>query len=121
MSRNCCNNESFCCNNNCCAPYNGYGNGSSNFCSYLFYMIAIFLLFGGSGFGPGSFWGDYGKIFRCSGFNNGWCNTTGSSNVSFTGNNLSNTNLSNTGLAGLLGGLSNNSNFNIGNLTDSYN
>ncbi len=121
MSRNCCNNESFCCNNNCYAPYNGYDNGSSNFGSYWFYMIAIFLLFGGSGFGPGSFLGDYGKIFRCSGFNNAWCDSSKFSNGSFTSNNISNNNLSNSGLAGLLGGLSGNSNFDIDNLTDSYN
>ena len=134
MSINCYNTESPCCNNNCCNPCNGYGNGSSNFGSYWFYMIEIFLLFGGSGFGPGSFWGDYGKIFRCSGFNNAWCDNIGFNkfnnsifsngnfgNSNFVGNNLSNANLSNTGLAGLLGGLSNNSNFDIGNLTDSYN
>ena len=129
MSKNCCNTESPFCNNNCCNPCNGYGNGISSFGGSWFYMLAIFLLFGGSGFGPGSFWDDYGKIFRCSGFNNAWCDNIGFNkfnngifgNSNFGSNNLSNANLSNTGLAGLLGGLSGISNFNIGNLTDSYN
>ena len=136
MSRNFYNNESFCCNNNYCAPYNGYGNASSNLGSYLFYMIAIFLLFGGSGFGPGNFWGDYNKIFRCSGFSNAWCDNVefnkfnkfnngifsngNFANNNFGNNNPSNTNISNTALAGLLGSLSGNSNFDIGNLADSY-
>ena len=119
MSKNCCNTESPFCNNNCCNPCNGYGNGISSFGGSWFYMLAIFLLFGGSGFGPGSFWDDYGKIFRCSGFNK--FNNAIFGNSNFGSNNLSNANLSNTGLAGLLGGLSGNSNFNIGNLTDSYN
>lgn len=121
MSRNFYNNESSSCNNNCYTQCNNYGNSSSNFANYWFYMIAIFLLFGGSGFGPGSFWSDYDKIFRCSGFSNSWCNNSGSNNSSFNGNNLSNNNLSNSSLTGLIGDLSNNSNFDIGNLTDSYN
>lgn len=133
MSRNFYNNESFCCNNNYYAPYNGYGNASSNLGSYLFYMIAIFLLFGGSGFGAGNFWGDYNKIFRCSGFSNAWCDNVefnkfnngifsngNFANNNFGNNNPSNTNISNTALAGLLGSLSGNSNFDIGNLADSY-
>ena len=120
MSRNCCNNEPSYCNNNCCTPCNGCDNGVSGLGGFGFYILAIFLLFGGGGFGPGSFWGDYGKIFRCGGFNNGWCDNSQFNNGSFT-NNISNTNLSNSNLAGLLGGLSNNSNFDISNLTDSYN
>ena len=120
MSRNCCNNESSYCNNNCCTPCNGCNNGVSGLGGFGVYILAIFLLFGGGGVGPGSFWGDYGKIFRCSGFNNGWCDNSQFNNGSFT-NNISNTNLSNSNLAGLLGGLSNNSNFDISNLTDSYN
>ena len=129
MSENCCNTELSCCNNNCCNTCNGYGNTVSPFGGSWFYMLAILLLFAGGGFGPSSFWGDYGKIFRCSGFNNAWCDNLGFNkfnngifgNSNFGSNNLSNANLSNTGLAGLLRGLSGNSNFNIGNLTDSYN
>ena len=129
MSINCCNTELSCCNNNCCNTCNGYGNTVSPFGGSWFYMLAILLLFAGGGFGPSSFWGDYGKIFRCSGFNNAWCDNLGFNkfnngifgNSNFGSNNLSNANLSNTGLAGLLRGLSGNSNFNIGNLTDSYN
>ena len=139
MSENCCDTELSCCNNNCCNTCNCYGNTVSPFGGSWFYMLAILLLFAGGGFGPSSFWGDYGKIFRCSGFNNGWCNnkifnnfnngifnngifnnsifnTSNNGNNNFRGNNLSNVNL-----AGLLGGLSGNSNFNISNLTDSYN
>ena len=131
MSRNCCNNESSCCNNNCCNPCNCYSNGISNLAGSWFYMLAIFLLFGGSGFAPGSFWSDYGKIFRCSGFNNAWCdnivfnkfnngifNNDNFDNFNFGSNNLFNANLSSTGL---LEGLSDNNNFDIGNLTNSYN
>ena len=126
MSRNCCNNESSYCNNNCCTPCNGCNNGVSGLGGFGFYILAIFLLFGGGGFGPGSFWGDYGKIFRCSGFNNAWCDNLGFNkfnngifgNSNFGSNNLSNANLSSTGL---LEGLSDNNNFDIGNLTNSYN
>ena len=121
MSENCCDTELSCCNNNCCNTCNCYGNTVSPFGGSWFYMLAILLLFAGGGFGPSSFWGDYGKIFRCSGFNNGIFNnsifnTSNNGNNNFRGNNLSNVNL-----AGLLGGLSGNSNFNISNLTDSYN
>ena len=134
MSENCCNTELSCCNNNCCNTCNGYGNTVSPFGGSWFYMLAILLLFAGGGFGPSSFWGDYGKIFRCSGFNNGWCNNIGFNNfnngifnnsifnTSNNGNNnFKGNNLSNVNLAGLLGGLSGNSNFNISSLTDSYN
>lgn len=110
MSRNCCNNESSYCNNNCCTPCNGCNNGVSGLGGFGFYILAIFLLFGGGGFGPGSFWGDYGKIFRCSGFNNAWCDNAGFNNSNFTSNTISNSNL-----AGLLGGFSGNSNFNSWN------
>lgn len=89
MSRNYCNNESSCCN-----PCNGYSNGISDFNSSWFYILAIFLLFGG-GFGKGGFWSDYNKIFSCSGFNNGWCNNSGFNSGNFIGNNLSNINSSN--------------------------
>lgn len=110
MSRDCCNTDSYCCNNNCCTPCNGCNNGVSDLGGFGFYILAIFLLFGGGGFGPGSFWGDYGKIFRCSGFNNAWCDNTGFNNSNFTSNTLSN-----SGLAGLLGGFSGNGNFNSSN------
>lgn len=128
MSRNCCNNEEPYCNNNCCNTSNCYGNAVSPFGGSCFYMLAILLLFAGGGFGPSSFWGDYSKIFRCSGFNNAWCNDKAFNNFNnniFNNNNfsnsLSNTTLSNAGLTGLLGGLSSNNSFNTANITDSYN
>ena len=74
MSRHYCNKESSCCNNNCCNPCEGYSNGVLGFGNSFFYILAILLIFGGGGFGPGSFFGDYNNIYRCSGFNTGWCN-----------------------------------------------
>ena len=123
MSRHYCNKESSCCNNNCCNPCEGYSNGLLGFCNSFFYILAILLIFGGGGFGPGSFFGDYNNIYRCSGFNTGWCNDSGSNNSifnnsNFSSNTLSNSNFSNSNIAGLISGLSGNGNFDIGNLTD---
>ena len=116
MSRNCCNTTSSCCN-----PCDGYGIFS--FGGAWLYILAIMLIFGGGGFGPGSFFGDYNNIYRCSGFNTGWCNDSGSNNSifnnsNFSSNTLSNSNFSNSNIAGLISGLSGNGNFDIGNLTD---
>ncbi|WP_342985619.1 hypothetical protein [Clostridium saudiense] len=123
MSRHYCNKESSCCNNNCCNPCEGYSNGVLGFGNSFFYILAILLIFGGGGFGPGSFFGDYNNIYRCSGFNTGWCNDNGSNNSifnnsNFSSNTLSNSNFSNSNIAGLISGLSGNGNFDIGNLTD---
>lgn len=120
MSKNCCNIQSDCCNNNRYNPCNNSGNTLSPFGGSWFYMLAILLLFAGGGFGPSSFLGDYNKIFSCSGFNNAWCNSIGTNNNFSTGN-FSSNNLSNSNLAGLIGGLSGNSSSNINNITDSYN
>ena len=120
MSRHYCNTESYCCNNNCCNPCGKYGNGISGFGGSCFYILAILLIFGGGGFGPGSFFGDYNNIYRCSGFNTGWCNDSGSTSNSFNNNNFNSNMLSNSNsnIAGLINGLSGNGNFDIGNLTD---
>ena len=123
MSRHYCNKESSCCNNNCCNPCEGYSNGVLGFGNSFFYILAILLIFGGGGVGPGSFFGDYNNIYRCSGFNTGWCNDSGSNNSifnnsNFSSNTLSNSNFSNSNIAGLISGLSGNGNFDIGNLTD---
>ena len=109
-----------CCNNNCCNHCNGYGNSMPSKSDSWVFILAILLIFGGGSFGESSFWNSYGDIFRCSGFNNGWCNNMGSSNSNlntgnytnslFNSNNLSNANLSNTNLAS-----------NLGNLTESLN
>ena len=77
MSIDCPNSNHFCCNNN-----NEFKNLSLSFNNPFFYTLAIVLLFGG-GFSPSSFWGSYGNIFRCSAFNNGWCNDTNLNNTSF--------------------------------------
>ena len=128
MSRKCCRNESSCCNNSCCNLCDGYGNGVLGLGSSWVYILAILLIFGGGAFSPGSFWSGYNNIFRCSGFNNGWCTDTASNNFNNSSFNTSNsvksipnTNLSTANLAGLLGGLSGNSNFDIGDLTKSFN
>lgn len=126
MSRDCCNTESSCCN-----PCGGYGNEVSGFGGSCLYILAILLIFGGGGSGPGSFWGDYNNIYRCSGFNSAWCNNSRfnnfnngifnndtSGNNSFSSNTLSNSNFSNSNIAGLISGLSGNGNFDIGNLTN---
>lgn len=133
MSRNCCNDNSNCCNNFCNPCNNSYNNYASPFGGPWFYMLAIFLLFAGGGLGPSSFWGDYNKIFGCSGFNNAWCKNNGNNNflnsnfnaTNLGNSNFSNNNLFNSNIAGLLGGLSNknleslsNNNFDIANLTD---
>ena len=121
MSRHYCNKESSCCNNNCCNPCEGYSNGVLGFGNSFFYILAILLIFGGGGFGPGSFFGDYNNIYRCSGFNTGWCSATNHSilnNSNFSSTTLSNSNFSNSNIAGLISGLSGNGNFDIGNLTD---
>ena len=78
MSIDCPNSNHFCCNNN-----NEFENLSLLFNNPFFYTIAIVLLFGGGGFSPSSFWGSYGNIFRCSAFNNGWCNDINLNNTSF--------------------------------------
>ena len=114
------------CNNN---YYNPCNNASAFNNSWL-YTLIIFFIFGG-GFGPGSFWSDYNKVFGCSGFSNGWCNNIGSNNSNngnfnignygnnnFNSPNLSNSNFSNSDFAGLLSNLSGNGNLDIGNLTD---
>lgn len=130
MSRNCCNTESYDCNNNCCNPCNSHGNGLLGSGGSWLYTLAILLLFGGGGFGPGSFWGIYNSIFRCSGFNNHWCDSSVFNNIFNTFNagtfssennfnsNFSANNLSNTNLTGLLGGFSDDSNFDIRNNTE---
>lgn len=99
MSRNCCNPESYCCNTNCCNNCDSYNNGALGcFNGSCLYILAILLLFFGGGFGPCSFWSNYGNIFRCSGFNNGWCNNIGSNKFN--------------------NGIFNNGNFTIGNLAN---
>ena len=126
MSRNCCNTTSSCCN-----PCDGYGIFS--FGGAWLYILAIMLIFGGGGFCPGSFWGGYNNIFRCSGFNNGWCDNIDSNNFNsnsfssgyYSNSTLSSNNISNTNFANLLSSLSNNlssdSNFDIASLTESSN
>ena len=133
MSRNCCNDNLNCCNNFCNPCNNNPNNSASPFGCSWFYMLAIFLLFAGGGLGPNSFWGDYNKIFSCSGFNNAWCKNNGNNNFlnsNFNATNIGNGNLGNNNIfsnniASLLGGLSNNNfeelsnnNFDIANLTD---
>ena len=49
MSKNCCNIQSDCCNNNRYNPCNNSGNTLSPFGGSWFYMLAILLLFAGGG------------------------------------------------------------------------
>ena len=119
-----------CCNNNCCNSGGGFNNNIVGGNNPFIYILAIFLVFGGVGFGEGSFWSGYNNIFRCSGFNNGWCtdNNSGFNGSLFNngnyntnnplGSNISNSNFSNSNLAGLLNGFSDNNNSIIGNLLD---
>ena len=90
MSKNCCDNEPYCYNNNCCNPDNGYNNNFLGANNSLLYTLAILLIFGGGSFGTSSFWGDYNNIFACSGFNTAWCNSPIFNNENFINNNFSN-------------------------------
>ena len=65
-----------CCNNNSCNSCNG--NSALDFGNSWIAVLAIFLIFGGGGFSQSSFWGDYNKVFRCSGFANAWCDNNNS-------------------------------------------
>lgn len=107
MSIDCPNSNHFCYNDN------KFENLSSIFNNPLFYTLAIILLFSGGGFSTNSFWGSYNNIFRCSAFNNGWCNDINLNNTNFnTINNPFNNNFFNNSSNSKLLDNSFNNNFN---------
>lgn len=66
--------------NSCHKRYNTCNNNNNTsplkYDKNLLYTLAILIIFGSGSCGSCGFWGDYNKIFTCSGFNNHWCDSS---------------------------------------------
>lgn len=98
----------YCKSDSCC------GNKFNDYCQNLlsrdnsgFFILVILSLFFSGGFAINSFLGPYNNIYRCSGFNNGWCNDFDLNNDTpsfFNGNNLGGNNFLQNNFSGFLNG-----------------